>query len=387
MNKPDERRNLHRFPLVKADTADIDGLVAIIRRLSIAHSLEEVMEVVTHSTRSLLGADGITFVLREGEFCHYAAEDAISPLWKGKRFPMTACISGWCMTEGRSAVIPDIDKDPRIPHDAYEPTFVKSLAMVPVRQEAPIAAIGAYWAYVREITQLEVELLQTIANSAALAVANIQLAREQRKMREAEERLQLLAREVDHRAKNLLAVVHGMVRFTRAPTVREFVAALVGRIQSLARAQEVMSKGHWEGADLTLLVEEQLAPFSGGEANRVAMEGPRLSIAPLAAQSVAIALHELATNGSKYGALSVRGGRVEITWEVDQKGWLCLRWRETGGPAVKKPSRRGLGTTIIERMFRTQLHGQVRFDWGSAGLLCEIRIPPRSWTDSAARPD
>lgn len=164
-----------KFPLVKRDTPAIPALIAIVRRLSIVRSLPEVMEIVTHAARTLLGADGITFVLREGDLCYYAEEDAISALWKGHRFPMTACISGWCMLERKSAVIADIYKDVRIPQDAYRPTFVRSLIMVPVRQDDPIAAMGAYWANTRQISGAEVELLQGVANAAALAIAYLEV--------------------------------------------------------------------------------------------------------------------------------------------------------------------------------------------------------------------
>ncbi len=164
-----------KFPLVKRDMPAIPALIAIVRRLSIARSLPEVMEIITHAARTLIGADGITFVLREGDLCYYAEEDAISALWKGRCFPMTACISGWCMLARKSAIIPDIYKDVRIPQDAYRPTFVRSLIMVPVRQDDPMAAIGAYWADTREISDAEVELLQGIANAAALAIAHIEV--------------------------------------------------------------------------------------------------------------------------------------------------------------------------------------------------------------------
>ena len=172
-----QQRSSIKFPLVGPDTSETAALIAIVRRLSIARSFPEIMEIVTHAARTLLRADGITFVLREGENCYYAEEDAISPLWKGRRFPLDACISGWCMTERKSAVIPDIYQDNRIPQDAYRPTFVRSLAMVPVRQDDPIAAMGAYWASPAEIPDLEVELLQSIANAASLAMAYVELQR------------------------------------------------------------------------------------------------------------------------------------------------------------------------------------------------------------------
>lgn len=153
-------------------SGDIDDLVM---DLAMARGLDEIMSVVRGRMRSLIGADGITFVLREGDRCHYADEDAISPLWKGQRFPASTCISGWAMAHRQAVVIEDIYEDPRIPHAAYRPTFVKSLVMTPVRLEDPIAAIGAYWSTRHTPTQVQLDALTRIANSAAVALANVSL--------------------------------------------------------------------------------------------------------------------------------------------------------------------------------------------------------------------
>lgn len=144
-------------------------------QLSMARGVEEIMAVVRTAVRPLIGADGVTFVLRDGDLCHYAEEDAIAPLWKGQRFPMQTCISGWAMLNREPAVIEDIFADARIPHDAYRPTFVKSLLMVPVRRDDPVAAIGAYWAQKRRPTEADVRAVQRIANSAAVAMTNVAL--------------------------------------------------------------------------------------------------------------------------------------------------------------------------------------------------------------------
>ena len=151
---------------------DVDDLVL---RLSMARGLDEIMAEVRQSARALIGADGVTFVLREGELCHYADEDAISPLWKGQRFPASTCISGWAMRNRQVVVIEDIFADDRIPHSAYRPTFVKSLAMAPVRRDDPVAAIGAYWATRQMPAAWQVDALTRIANSAAVAMANVAL--------------------------------------------------------------------------------------------------------------------------------------------------------------------------------------------------------------------
>jgi two-component sensor histidine kinase len=150
------------------------SLLAIIHQLSRARSQDEILTIVSHGVRSLLHADGASFVLREGDRCFYAEEDAVSPLWKGRLFPMSACVSGWCMINDRAVAIPDIYRDRRVPIDAYRPTFVKSLAMAPVRLDEPVAAIGAYWSERRQPRADEMECLQAIADAAALAVGNLQ---------------------------------------------------------------------------------------------------------------------------------------------------------------------------------------------------------------------
>lgn len=172
---------------VRAQLSATERLVEVAQELSTARDLEAIMAVVRNAARELTGADGATFVLRDGDRCFYADEDAISPLWKGHRFPMAACISGWAMLNKQAAVIEDIYADPRIPQDAYRPTFVKSLAMVPIRTSAPVGAIGNYWARVHRATEGEVKLLRALADLTSVAMENVQLYAElQTKIREVE---------------------------------------------------------------------------------------------------------------------------------------------------------------------------------------------------------
>ncbi|PYJ07389.1 MAG: histidine kinase [Verrucomicrobia bacterium] len=163
----------HRWQLIAA--GGMSRLVSAVQELSLARDLDTIMAIVRCAARELTGADGATFVLRDGEFCYYADENAIAPLWKGQRFPLQICISGWAMLNRQPAVIEDIYADPRVPTDAYRPTFVKSLAMVPIRTEDPIGAIGNYWARQRMPTSAEVELLQALANTTAVAMENVQV--------------------------------------------------------------------------------------------------------------------------------------------------------------------------------------------------------------------
>jgi putative two-component system response regulator len=169
----DDQRLLISFsPLEGMDKAG--ELIATIQRLSVARSLPEIQQIVRSAARRLTGADGATFVLRDSGQCYYADEDAISPLWKGQRFPLERCISGWAMLNRRSAVIEDVYKDDRVPHDVYRPTFVKSLATVPIRQLDPLGAIESYWATPHKATEQEVQLLQALADSTAVAIENVQ---------------------------------------------------------------------------------------------------------------------------------------------------------------------------------------------------------------------
>jgi len=146
-------------------------LADAIEFLSAAIDLEAIVATVLDFARRLSGADGVCFVLRDRERCHYIDENAIGPLWKGRRFPMSACISGWSMTNRRTAIIPDIYRDRRIPHDAYRPTFVKSLVMFPVGGEEPVAAIGVYWATQGVPQAATVLALETLARATATALA------------------------------------------------------------------------------------------------------------------------------------------------------------------------------------------------------------------------
>jgi hypothetical protein len=132
------------------------------RRFQAADNRQSVFDAVRGAARAVCQSDGITFVLREGDMCHYVEEDAIGPLWKGRKFPLSACISGWAMLNAKTAVIEDVFADPRIPYDAYLPTFVKSLIMTPVG-ESHVAAMGAYWKETRHFSAEEVTIVENFA--------------------------------------------------------------------------------------------------------------------------------------------------------------------------------------------------------------------------------
>jgi len=167
------------LPPVEFTDADylrgMERLLQAVQELSLARSIGDIQLIVRTAARELTGCDGATFVLRDNGKCFYADEDAIAPLWKGSRFPMEICISGWAMFNKAAAVIPDIYLDARIPHEAYRPTFVKSLVMVPIRQLDPVGAIGNYWAHQRQPSAPEVSLLQALADATSIAMENVRV--------------------------------------------------------------------------------------------------------------------------------------------------------------------------------------------------------------------
>lgn len=222
-----------------------------------------------------------------------------------------------------------------------------------------------------------------IKNAAGRIIGASKIARDITERRRAEQKERLLAREVDHRAKNVLAVVQAIVRLTRADSAAEYVERLSGRLAALARAHTLMSESRWVGTRLTRMIEEEFAAFRTGDDRRVRISGPELTVTTDVVQSLAMVLHELATNAAKYGALSAPAGRVGITWSWDDDAHLVLQWTETGGPAVQEPRRRGFGTALIETTVGGQLGGTVSFDWATQGLVCRIRIPRRKLFDES----
>lgn len=169
----------------------MERLVEAVSNLSLARDEQTVREIVRTTARQLTGADGATLVMREGDMCYYVDEDAIGPLWKGQRFPMSACISGWAMLNKTAVVVKDIYQDPRIPAAAYRPTFVKSLVMVPIRPTDPIGAIGNYWATQHPAEPHEVKLLQALADSTSIALEHIRAHQElEARVRERTEQLE-----------------------------------------------------------------------------------------------------------------------------------------------------------------------------------------------------
>ena len=186
-------------------------------------------------------------------------------------------------------------------------------------------------------------------------------------------RNEILAREAEHRSKNLLATVQATINLSQSDTPEGLKHAMEGRIRALANVHSLFVETRWIGAELSAIATQELAPYSETDETRVQIDGPQVLLEPNAAQAIAVALHELATNAAKYGALSVAKGQVDLKWSHEADERLILRWTEIGGPAVQPPARQGFGARVVERMIG-QLKGKARFDWCPQGLVCEITL-------------
>jgi signal transduction histidine kinase len=410
-----------------------DQLLAAIQALSFARTLDEVTAAVRRHARALTGADGMTFVLRDGAECYYADEDAIAPLWKGRRFPLESCISGWVMQHAQPAVVPDIYADPRIPHEAYRPTFVRSLAMVPVRPEAPVAAIGAYWAAQHAATGSELACLTSLANASSLALSNVQLYEDLQRALAAERRARAEAEganrlkdeflaTLSHELRTPLSVVHGWLWQLRQPAgaqpidlhhalevIERNVNLQIRLVEDLIDASRAMS-----GA---LQVEPRLVDLAGVcqavvEVTRPSAEARGVSLTleldghPLVIWGDSDRLQQivwnLTSNAIKFtpagGHVSLRAGRLGNRAELSVQDTgigidetflphVFERFRQGDSSTTRRYGGLGLGLAIVKQL--VELHGgtvAARSAGRHAGATFAVSLPiapvlaePGSW--------
>jgi PAS domain S-box-containing protein len=190
--------------------------------------------------------------------------------------------------------------------------------------------------------------------------------------RTSEEARLLLAREVDHRAKNALAVAQALVTLTKADNIQDFAEAVRGRIAALGRAHSLLSQSHWRGAPLEQLIRDEISPYA--KEGQLHLQGPAINCSASSVQSLSLLFHELATNAVKHGALGHEDGSVKIAWSLGAES-LTVQWTECGGPPVKEPAEEGFGSRLLRQVSGRQLNAQIDFHWDPAGLRVEVKLP------------
>jgi PAS domain S-box-containing protein len=213
-----------------------------------------------------------------------------------------------------------------------------------------------------------------IRNAQGTIIGASKIARDISDRKQNELQIATLAREAEHRTRNILATIQAIVRLSNADTAAELKKNIEGRIQALAKVNTLLVQSRWTGASLHSLALQELSPYCQADEGRTQIDGPNVMLEPNAAQSIAAAFHEMATNAAKHGALSAPEGRLRIAWRHSPDG-LVVNWSETNGPRVVPPTRKGFGMTLMETMIQSQLKGTLSLEWQPDGFRCEISLP------------
>lgn len=223
---------------------------------------------------------------------------------------------------------------------------------------------------------IEISLrVSPVRDDQGIIIGASMIARDITERKQIEKQAAVLAREAEHRTRNILATVSATVELSQSDTTEGLKAAIRGRIRALANVHALFVESRWAGAELSQIVAQELSPYQTN-GTRALIEGPKIVLEPNVAQALAVTLHELATNAAKYGAFSTPGGRVHITWSPSPDDELAIHWTELGGPLVAQPTRHGFGSRVMNTLIQ-QIGGTVTFDWREDGLSCEVIVPNR----------
>ncbi|WP_413292742.1 ATP-binding protein [Bdellovibrio sp. HCB185ZH] len=323
--------------------ARVDRLVSVVQSLSAARDLDTIMTLVRSAAREIAQSDGATFVLKDNGFCFYADEDAISPLWKGQRFPMPSCISGWAMMNKKAVIIEDIYQDPRIPIEAYKPTFVKSLAMVPIRRDDPIGAIGIYWAERHQCTDQELDLIQALADTVSVAMENVSLfsslsskVAELQKVNEAKD---LFLMTVSHELRTPLNSILGWT---------EIMKDSAATPEDLHRGLEVIDRN----AKTQAHIVEDLLDSSRIMAGRLSMDNVEVNVVDVARQTLATVTTEAQKKNIEIHLLPrvteamVLGDSFRLQQVLTNLLINAIKFSPEGGEILVSVEKRGPGAVI-----------------------------------------
>jgi len=374
----------------------MERLVQVVQELSMARDLETVMAIVRRVARELTGADGASFVLRDGGSCHYADEDAIEPLWKGRRFPIESCISGWVMRHREAVVLEDIYADPRIPADVYRPTFVKSLVLVPIRQLEPVGAIGTYWAAQRRPSDVGVRLLQALADATSIAMENVQL------LGNLEARVAERTAQLDAANSELEAFSYAVSHDLRAPlrAIKGFSQILIeDHASELADGKQHLERICAATTRMSGLIDDllQLSRTTSGEPDRAAFDVAELAreiadelrrAAPARASEIIIA-PALPAYGDPRLVRVVLDNLLRNAWKFSSKRPLTrIEIGSYDGAFFVRDNGAGFDPSQARKLFIPfqRMHTTAEFEGAGIGLATAQRIVRRHggriWAES-----
>lgn len=367
----------------------MEMLITVVQKLSLAKTLAEIVEIVRKAARQITGSDGATFVLRDNGMCYYVDEDAIAPLWKGRRFPMEICIGGWAMNHREQVIIEDVYQDDRIPIAAYQPTFIKSLVMVPIRKEEPIGAIGNYWADYHEPTTEEVMLLQALADTTSVAMENVQIYSEleQRvkdrtaELATANKDLEAFAYTISHDLRNPLSIINGFAGLLRLKKSEQFDHTTKEYVNAICEAGNQMNEQidhvlnfyrsttaelECKEFNLSMIVEDVLTNIQCADTSRdveIVIEPDIMVIGDeVLLRGV---MENLLSNAWKYSSKKNRS-RLEFG-QLELDGKKVLYVRDNGA---------GFDMSKAEKLFRPfqRMHSDLEFSGTGLGLSSVQRI-------------
>ncbi|MEJ1961992.1 MAG: HWE histidine kinase domain-containing protein [Gammaproteobacteria bacterium] len=370
-----------------------------IEELCSARTAEEVVRIGASLAQKACHVDSISIVLASGEQFHYAPGSKPDEISQAVRSKLIVHLSEWAIEAAQTAVVPDVHRDERTRSHTNGPTFAHSLVVVPVGGHVSFGTVTYAWAQEHWPAATEVLVLEALARTTGLALVYrlsqlrhpyagehdsinkwLETAVDAEGLSGSEREHRVAVAELQHRVRNVLGLVRSLLRRTAetSASTEEYAQHLEARISALARTQGFASRRAAAGVDLEELVDAELIAHAARD-GKVESGGPPVRLGMKAAETVALALHELATNAVKYGALAVSEGRITVTWrkETDRPDpSVRFEWIETGVPScTPQPARRGFGLDLIERTVPYELRGGSRISFEPAGVHCVIDIP------------
>ena len=337
---------------------------------------ENPFDRVTNLVRRLLGVPvSLVSLVDDRRQFFKSAQGLDEPLATVRETPLSHSFCQHVVTRGEALVVEDARSHPIVSTNcAVAELGVMAYLGVPLTTPAG-HVLGSLCAVDFAARRWSDDDIKSMRDLADIVMCEIALRREIVQREAAETQQRLLIGELHHRVKNTLAVVQSLISLSlrSADNMDDFRDSIIARIGSLAKTHTLLVDGQATAASLRTMIEGEVEAHSGG--HRIALDGPDVTLASQIAVAIGMALHELITNAVKYGALSVPAGQVDLRWSVtpDEGGdLLVLDWLESGGPPVAKPTRRGFGSLLLERVLSPELNGQVAVDYQPAGVRARI---------------